>query len=63
MSGPGRLFPNPALADAHGLVAVTAELSPALVLAAYREGLFPWTENPVGWFSPDPRAVFFPRIG
>lgn len=53
------IFPPPALAaDAEGLVAVTAKMDAALVLAAYREGIFPWSENPVRWFSPDPRAVF-----
>ncbi len=41
------------------LVAVGAELSPALVLDAYRHGVFPWYEegSPVLWWSPDPRAV------
>ncbi len=33
-------------------------MSPELVLWAYRRGIFPWTESPVRWFSPDPRAVF-----
>ncbi len=41
------------------LVAVGAELSPHLVLDAYRHGVFPWYEegSPVLWWSPDPRAV------
>ena len=53
-----RTFPDPNTADTYGLVAVSHELSTDLVLSAYHEGLFPWSDNPVGWFSPDPRAVF-----
>ena len=35
-------------------------MSPSLVLAAYREGIFPWPvrQGVVPWASPDPRAVF-----
>ncbi len=35
-------------------------MSPALVLAAYREGIFPWPvrQGVVPWASPDPRAIF-----
>jgi leucyl/phenylalanyl-tRNA--protein transferase len=25
---------------------------------AYRSGIFPWTVNPISWWSPDPRAIF-----
>ena len=35
-------------------------LTPELLLAAYREGYFPMAESrsgPIGWFSPDPRAI------
>jgi leucyl/phenylalanyl-tRNA--protein transferase len=38
-------------------VAAGGDLSPACLLAAYRLGLFPWTEQPVTWWSPDPRGV------
>lgn len=38
-------------------VAIGGDLSPARLLAAYRLGLFPWTEHPVTWWSPDPRGV------
>lgn len=27
------------------------------LLAAYRNGIFPWTANPITWWSPDPRAI------
>lgn len=50
-------FPNPRLADAEGLVAVGGDLSVPRLLLAYRSGLFPWTAQPVTWWSPDPRGV------
>ena len=52
------IFPPPESADEHGLVAITPDLSAAMLLDAYSHGIFPWSENPVCWFSPDPRAVF-----
>ena len=51
-------FPNPRLADAEGLVAVGGDLSTSRLLEAYRQGLFPWTADPITWWSPDPRAIF-----
>lgn len=33
------------------------ELTTARLLQAYSQGIFPWTENPVTWWSPDPRGV------
>lgn len=54
-------FPHPDTADDSGLVAVTEEMTPALLLSAYSQGLFPWTSDPVRWYSPDPRAVFVPE--
>ncbi len=55
-------FPDPRLAAGSGrhagLVAVGADLSVARLLLAYRSGLFPWSDDPVTWWSPDPRAVF-----
>ena len=36
---------------------MTRTLSPKQLLEAYRKGIFPWTENPVTWWSPDPRGV------
>lgn len=50
-------FPDPCLADAEGLVAVGGDLSVDRLLLAYRSGLFPWTDDPITWWSPDPRAV------
>lgn len=41
-----------------GLVAVGGDLAPDRLLLAYRSGLFPWTDDPVSWWSPDPRGIF-----
>lgn len=51
-----------ALKDPNGLLAASGELTTALLLAAYRRGIFPWYEapQPVLWWSPDPRMVLFP---
>lgn len=57
MLGEAIEFPDPALADAEGLVAVGGELSVPRLLAAYRRGIFPWTANPTTWWSPDPRGI------
>lgn len=51
-------FPDPAEAREDGLLAVGGDLSPVWLLAAYERGIFPWTDGPVTWWSPDPRAVF-----
>ncbi|MBI5509139.1 MAG: leucyl/phenylalanyl-tRNA--protein transferase [Deltaproteobacteria bacterium] len=51
-------FPHPDSADRHGLVAVTHAINADLLEDAYAHGIFPWSEDPVGWFSPDPRAIF-----
>ena len=51
-------FPDPALADAEGLVAIGGDLGTGRLLAAYQKGIFPWTVDPITWWSPDPRAIF-----
>jgi leucyl/phenylalanyl-tRNA---protein transferase len=51
-------FPSPHTADAEGLVALGGDLSVPRLLLAYRSGLFPWTVDPVTWWSPEPRAIF-----
>ncbi|HWU76855.1 MAG TPA: leucyl/phenylalanyl-tRNA--protein transferase [Rhodanobacter sp.] len=55
-------FPDPAqaLADPNGLLAFGGDLSPTRLLAAYRQGIFPWFSDgePILWWSPDPRCVF-----
>src|SRR5436853_4834501 len=51
-------FPEPRRGE--DVVAVSRSLSPALVLEAYRGGIFPWPvrQGLVPWASPDPRAIF-----
>jgi leucyl/phenylalanyl-tRNA--protein transferase len=51
-------FPDPSRADNEGLVAVGGDLSVPRLLLAYRSGLFPWTVDPITWWSPNPRAIF-----
>ncbi len=52
------IFPNPAEFDRAGLIAGGGDLSAQRLLAAYRQGLFPWyNEPPILWWSPDPRGV------
>jgi leucyl/phenylalanyl-tRNA--protein transferase len=50
-------FRDPRLADAEGLVAVGGDFSRERLLAAYRRGIFPWTVDPITWWSPDPRGI------
>ena len=54
---PGDPFPDPATANRDGLVAITMDLTADRLLEAYPKGIFPWTENPVTWWSPDPRGI------
>lgn len=51
-------FPDPRGADAEGLVAIGGDFSTERLLLAYRSGIFPWTADPITWWSPDPRAIF-----
>ena len=50
-----------ALRDPNGLLCAGADLSPVRLLEAYRRGIFPWYsgEEPILWWSPDPRMVLF----
>lgn len=56
------LFPDPetALTEPNGLLAWGGDLSAERLLAAYAQGVFPWynEEEPILWWSPDPRCVF-----
>jgi leucyl/phenylalanyl-tRNA--protein transferase len=56
-------FPNPRFASSEGLLAVGGDLSLERLLAAYRHGIFPWfsEDEPILWWSPDPRLVLFPH--
>ncbi len=50
-------MPDPSQAREDGLVAVGGDLSVERLLEAYQSGLFPWSANPITWWSPDPRGV------
>jgi len=55
-------FPPPERAGRDGLLAVGGDLSPRRLLRAYGRGIFPWygEDEPILWWSPDPRFVMFP---
>lgn len=53
----GAGFPDPRLADPEGLVALGGDFSVPRLVSAYRRGIFPWSVNPITWWSPDPRGV------
>lgn len=51
-------FPEPRRANRWGVVAIGGNLSPGFLLSAYEQGIFPWYEQePITWFSPDPRFL------
>jgi leucyl/phenylalanyl-tRNA--protein transferase len=55
-------FPDPRAAlrggEFSGLVAIGGDFAPERLLLAYRSGIFPWTDDPITWWSPEPRAIF-----
>lgn len=57
------VFPSPRSAGSDGLVAIGGDLSPERVLLAYKMGIFPWynPNEPILWWSPDPRFVLLPE--
>ena len=50
-------FPAVEFAENDGLLAIGGDLSEARLLDAYSSGIFPWDDEPLLWFSPDPRMV------
>ncbi|MDM8523157.1 leucyl/phenylalanyl-tRNA--protein transferase [Desulfococcaceae bacterium HSG8] len=56
-------FPPPHLSRSDGLLAIGGDLSQERLLLAYRMGIFPWfsEDEPIIWWSPDPRLVLFPE--
>ncbi len=57
-------FEFPACIPGESLVAVGGNLSPGMLLSAYRRGISPWYNDdsePIMWHSPDPRFVLFPQ--
>jgi len=55
-------FPPADVSTPEGLLAVGGDLRPERLLEAYRHGIFPWYDDdqPILWWSPDPRTVLFP---
>ena len=56
-------FPDPSEAVEDGLLAVGGDLTPEYLVNAYACGIFPWynINDPILWWSPDPRFVLFPE--
>jgi leucyl/phenylalanyl-tRNA--protein transferase len=56
-------FPDVKMANQEGLLAIGGDLSVERLLLAYQTGIFPWfnAEEPILWWSPDPRFVLFPN--
>ena len=54
-------FPDPRMVDGD-IIATGGNLSPGMLLSAYRRGIFPWfsSEDPIMWWSLNPRFVIFP---
>lgn len=57
------IFPPVGFSEPDGLLAYGGDLSPDRLLLAYRSGIFPWfsKDEPVLWWSPDPRFVLYPN--
>ncbi|MGK6350549.1 leucyl/phenylalanyl-tRNA--protein transferase [Parapedobacter sp. DT-150] len=56
-------FPEPALAEPDGLLAIGGDLRAERLMEAYRQGIFPWysDDTPILWYSPHERFVLFPE--
>ncbi len=56
-------FPPVEEAEDTGLLAVGGDLSSSRLVEAYAQGIFPWynEDEPILWWSPDPRMVLFPH--
>ncbi len=57
-------FPDTSLArsEPNGLLCAGGDLEPGTIINAYSRGIFPWfsDDQPILWWSPDPRMVLFP---
>lgn len=55
-------FPPVEDATPEGIVASGGNLSPGMLLSAYKQGIFPWYEEweAILWWSPDPRFILRP---
>ncbi len=55
-------FPHPSEAESDGLLGIGGDLTPDWLILAYASGIFPWfsDDEPILWWSPDPRYLLFP---
>jgi len=55
-------FPEVSSATSDGLLATGGDLSVNTLVSAYAQGIFPWfnEDQPIMWWSPDPRMVLYP---
>ena len=55
-------FPAVSNASDDGLLAMGGDLTVDSLVSAYSQGIFPWFnhDQPILWWSPDPRLVLFP---
>lgn len=56
-------FPSVEGSSREGIVCAGGNLSPGLLLSAYRQGIFPWygEGDPLLWWSPNPRFSVLPE--
>ncbi len=59
----GYRFPSAEEASPEGIVCAGGNLSPGMLLSAYRQGIFPWysDDEPILWWSPNPRFAVLPE--
>ncbi|MBE9600525.1 leucyl/phenylalanyl-tRNA--protein transferase [Pedobacter sp. MC2016-24] len=57
------IFPDPALAEEDGLLAIGGDLRPERLVLAYNYGIFPWfnEDDPICWYAPHERCVIYPE--
>ena len=60
---PNQPFPPLSQTNKDGILAFSMNLSIIRLIEAYQKGIFPWynEDEPVIWWSPDPRMVLFPN--
>ncbi|MBV7440120.1 leucyl/phenylalanyl-tRNA--protein transferase [Weeksellaceae bacterium TAE3-ERU29] len=58
-----QLFPPVEQTDKNGILAFSMNLELPRLIEAYTKGIFPWynSDEPVIWWSPDPRMVLFSK--
>ncbi|RZK58326.1 MAG: leucyl/phenylalanyl-tRNA--protein transferase [Pedobacter sp.] len=56
------IFPDVALAEPDGLLAIGGDLSLERLALAYKNGIFPWysEDDPILWYAPHERCVIYP---